>query len=119
MAFYSEQLPVEFEHFSPQAVAANVYNTAVVVVGFAAVLAVLVIASNGGAVPDFSQLTGPSVDSTNEVYNSTHSKTRVDYKNYLIKKTVLDPGAVVSGLLFFYDVDDSHGQSPALLFQSK
>ena len=118
-AFYAEQLPSEFAHFSPQAVAANIYNTAVVIVGFAAVLAVLVIASKGGSNPDFSQLTGSPADSQGDVYNSTTTKTKVNYQNYLIKKTRLNPGAVVSGLLFFYDLTDEGNHAATLKFQGQ
>lgn len=98
-AFYSSELPNEFRHFSPKAVAANTYNTAVVVVGFAAILAVFVVLAPYGN-PDLSGMGVPS-NSSRSLYNSVHKKVKVDYKTYLIKKIRLEPGQVTKGLLFF------------------
>ncbi len=99
-AFYSDQLPQVFSEINPTAVAANVYNTGVVVVGFAAVMAILVVAKS----TSFPTNTGSglSTGGNDPVYNDVHKYMRVNYKDYLIKKTTLQPGEEAKGLLFFY-----------------
>jgi hypothetical protein len=99
-AFYSEQLPREFQSLNPSAVAANVYNTGVVVVGFVAVIAVFVMAAlpSGWAFPEGGTFRGLN-DTT--VLNNTNRTTNIEYKDYLIYRTHLKPGESLRGLLFF------------------
>jgi hypothetical protein len=108
-AFYSEYLPKEFEHFNPKAVAANVYNGTLVIVGFAAVLAVVIMGhGNMPSIPGGSSSgSGGGGGSGEDIYNNVSKKVRVDYKNYLISKTELKPGEEAKGLLFFNIENDS------------
>lgn len=106
-AFYSETLPREFTKFNTSAAAANVINTGIVIVGFAAVLAGMLIitsASSAGSLsfPNFH----PNGNSSDiKVYNDTTTVTKVNYNSFLITSSVLNPGESKNGLLFFYTQD--------------
>lgn len=99
-------LPREFSHFSFQSTVANVYNVTVVVVAtlvlFAA-LGALRASPQGnwdGLFSDFSDGGRHSQQSSN-ILNDVTIETKIDYRNHLIKKTVLGPGETTQGLLFF------------------
>ncbi len=106
-AFYSDTLPREFTKFNASAAAANVINTGIVIVGFAAVLAGMLIitsASSAGSLnfPNFH----PNGNSSHiKVYNDTTTVTKVNYNSFLITSSVLNPGERKNGLLFFYTQD--------------
>lgn len=100
-AFYAESLPQEFKKFNSSAAAANVINTGIVIVGFAAVLGAMIFIQNnssGGESPHPPN-TG---NESQRIYNNITKTTHVDYKSYLISATTLKPGESKSGLLFFY-----------------
>jgi len=116
-AFYSDQLPKEFKRLSPKAVAANVYNTGVVIVGFAAVLAAyFVVASAANGQPGFPAGNGSQQSA---IYNDVNNTVRVDYRNYLIAKTVLNPGEETKGILFFYAGDSISTSEAELIFSAQ
>lgn len=101
-AFFADQLPREFKRFSPKAAVANAYNTAVVVVGFAAVLAAVMVmpmARNPELAPAFGS---KPIDSDSTIYNDIHTTVYVDYKKLLISKVTLNSGEETKGLLFFH-----------------
>ena len=114
-AFYADQLPKEFESFNSEAFLANAYNTGVVVVGFALLLAVFIVATPhvGSLSPNADHLTSSNSSSSDEIYNHTQKKLYVNYSHYLISKTNLQPGEEGKGLLFFVKEDsdiNSHSQ---------
>lgn len=119
-AFYSDQLPYEFKSFSPKAVAANVYNVGLVVIGFVAVVAAMAIvagASHGGTPgwPD-SGLDGLK---DMRAINDTDRTTTIEYKHYLIHASQVNPQGTTSGLLFF-KVDNLAGiHNYKLIFNMK
>ncbi len=98
--FYADSLPREFERFSPTAVAANAVNLGIVIVGFAVVLAAMIILPSGAHFPDTGQ--GSSSSMSNDPLNKTSETTKIDYKNYLLTATKIMPGESAKGLLFFY-----------------
>lgn len=102
-AFYAEHLPNEFKHFSPKAVAANIFNTAVLVVSFATLLGVLVVLNAQPALEqsNLSNGSGASSKASNDLYNTPEKVVHIDYNNLLIRKTKLEPGQETKGLLFF------------------
>jgi len=116
-AFYSESLPREFKKFSTSAAAANVVNTGIVIVGFAAVLfAMIFIEKNSsGGDPHLPNTGGSSP----QIYNSTIKTTHVDYKNYLLSAATLKPGESKKGLLFFYWGQEVGIENPHLIYTSK
>ena len=121
-------LPREFEHFSQEALAANVYNTGVVVVGFAAVLGVLVIATagNGLIIPNNwgggggnSKSHSGLFSDSEPIYNDLQKTTKVDYRNYLIQSSTLKSGESAQGLVFFLDPQSLGERNYKLEFVSK
>lgn len=103
-------LPSEFSHFSFQSTAANVYNVTVVVVATVVLMVAIVglaTAGGGGGGGNWGDLFsssnngGRSGRSENEVLNDVTIETKIDYRDHLIKKTTLQPGEKVQGLLFF------------------
>lgn len=113
-AFSSPSLPKEFGHFSPKALAANVYNTGVVVTGFAAYMAafIVVTAGKGGPTPGmFPEMLGDG-----EVYNPVQKITTVNYQNYLLNEQILQPGQTAQGLLIFYVGDDFDISKTKIIF---
>lgn len=116
-AFYAEYLPREFEHVNSKAIAANVYNVGVVIVGFGAVIVALIMASEN-KVPRMDGMQVPGSMSDVKIVNSATKKHRVDYKNYLLTKTRLAPEHASEGLLFF-QMDPSRSDDPCdVLFQA-
>lgn len=107
-AFNTDQLPRKFEEFSPTALAANVYNTGVVVVGFAAIMGLVIISAEHGGSSAFPTIGandfagGGGSSSNDEIYNSLYKNVHIDFKNYLITRQELSPGQEAKGLLFFY-----------------
>lgn len=102
-AYYAEALPKEFKKFNPKALAANVVNTGIVVIGFTAlIVAMLVAESRSSGALSFPKYSGPDLDDNQkQVFNSTTKTTQVDYKDYLITSSELKPGEIKKGLLFF------------------
>jgi len=107
-AIPASELPHEFEHFSPVAVGANVYNTGVVVISAAALMGVIILAaagSRGGGGGNFLPSPHGSIqgDTANEsrVYNETTKTTALDYRDYLLTTSTIDPRGVNRGLVFF------------------
>ncbi len=113
-ALSEEQLPHEFEHFSPQALVANVYNTGVVIVGFAAIMGVMVLSADKGN----ADLSGFGVPGTPEIYNSVQRTTKLEYQKYLLKSSSLKTGESAQGLLFFRDPTPVPEQNYRLLFST-
>lgn len=115
LAFDSANLPKEFEHFSPKALAANIYNTGVVITGTVAVFAVMALAQGfqgyGGPFPGFG-----SAGEDNELYNSLQKTTTVNYQQYLISERTLKPGESVQGLLIFFGGEDFEAAKAKVLF---
>lgn len=101
-AFYSDQLPYEFKSFNPKAVAANVYNVGLVVIGFVGVVAAMaIVMAAGHGSPELSGLGGFDGLKDMKAINDTDRTTSIEYKNYLIHATQLKPQGTTSGLLFF------------------
>ena len=100
-----KSLPSEFSHFSFQSTAANIYNVTVVVVAtlvlFVA-LAALKSPNSGNAENLFSDFgNGHASGNDSKILNDVTIETKIDYRDHLIKKTTLQPGETVQGLLFF------------------
>ncbi len=111
-----ESLPQEFKHFSPGAVAANVYNTSLVVLAYAALLAAEVMSSSSTGLyfPDSS-----AFPAHGSIFNEINPVTQVNYQNYLIHQTVLKPGQEAKGLLFYNFTDSALSDNSKLVFSVK
>ncbi len=100
-----KSLPKEFSHFSLQSTVANVYNVTVVVVASLALLVAIAAISPrggggyGGSGGNLGNLL--PFDGGERILNDTTIATRIDYRDHLIKETVLQPGQTSQGLLFF------------------
>ncbi|HAH05342.1 MAG TPA: hypothetical protein DCM05_02275 [Elusimicrobia bacterium] len=94
------ELPKALEGVHWPAVAANVYNTTVVVVGYTAVLAAIaatVYYGGNGPIPaEFLSL--PERDA---VWNPVKKTLDLDYQDFLLRGGTLAPGESRQGLLFF------------------
>ncbi len=94
--YQADDLPRALSSFNSAAAGANVYNTGVIVVSVAAIVAVMVLASGAS---------GPcclgSAGGKDPVYNNTTMTTTILYKDYLFPTGPLAPGATAKGLLFF------------------
>lgn len=113
--FYAEALPQEIGRLNSKALAANIYNTGVVVVSFVGLLGFIYVYSNGLTdmkIPPLFPNGEPNTanpnsvktpDSDYQVYNDINKSINIDYKNYLLTQTTLQPGQSASGLVFFYD----------------
>lgn len=110
-AFYSDALPQQLERFNSKALAANIYNTSVVVIGFASLMGLLYIGlMNDVALPSDSGTKSNdkffNALNDNHTYNPLYTNVAINYKNLLISKTQIKPQETVSGLLFFYDQEE-------------
>lgn len=118
-----DDLPREFQHFSPTALAANVYNTGVVVVSFAAVLVAFAILTEGhGQLPPNVFGLGPFPNDTKSgdpVLNDLNRVVKVDYRSYLISASTLKPGESRKGLVFFFAPDVPRDQDFQLIWKTK
>ncbi len=95
-----ENIPHEFSHVDSKAVAANIYNTGVVVLSFAVILGVVALARNDGSTtPTIWPLDAAS--SHDPVYNEPMKRTHINFRDYLISEMTLAPGESKKGLLFF------------------
>lgn len=105
------QLPYEFEKLNPKAIAANAYNTTVVVVGYATLVAALAVAAIAPCAQSRCDA-GPLMDAMGRfaaaldphegpVLNHIHKTTVVEYGDLLWKPRPLAPGQTATGLLFF------------------
>lgn len=113
--FYSEALPQEIERLNTKALGANIYNTGVVVVSFVGLLGFVYLYTHTlqdmklpplfpNGEPNTSNPSHiKSPESDFNVYNNINKSISIEYKNYLLTKTILQPGQTTSGLLFFYD----------------
>lgn len=106
----NQDLPSEFEKLNPKAIAANVYNTGAVVVGYAALMTALAVAMvtpcRGMEIPckesPMWEMTNNFVESLDtRVYNPVRKAIVVDYSSLLWSPRILAPGASATGLLFF------------------
>ncbi len=93
-------LPRELESVHWPSVAANMYNTTVVVVGYAAVLAAVAVTAyySGAALPaELASLHPAEV----RVWNPVKKVLDLDYRDFLYRGGPLQPGETRQGLLFF------------------
>jgi hypothetical protein len=88
-----KDLPNELSEFNAVAVAANVYNTSIVVFAVAAVM----LSSSKRAV-----VSSPFSDEKAKLYNSTTKTTEINYVDYLLNDAELAPNQSASGLVFFH-----------------
>lgn len=99
----NNKLPKAFKRVNWPAVTANVHNTAMVVLGTAAVLVALVGAAYIGGVMEPSMFEGwgnrPKKES--KVFNPTTMLSDIEYGDYLLQPHPLAGGERTSGLLFF------------------
>lgn len=118
-AFYSEALPKELERFNTKALAANIYNTGVVVLGYASIFGILYIGLVNDvhmASADGALINGISNVTDRTVYNPLNKNIEIDYKNLLLSRTVLKPNETTRGLIFYYDHDDKFENIKSLQF---
>ncbi len=106
----NQDLPREFEKLNPKAIAANIYNTGAVVVGYAALITALAVASvapcRGMEMPcresPMLELTDKFAESLGaRIYNPVRKTIIMDYGSLLWSPQTLMHGASASGLLFF------------------
>ncbi|MES2746621.1 MAG: hypothetical protein V4655_14405 [Bdellovibrionota bacterium] len=100
-AIPAAQLPKALKKFHVGAVGANIYNTGVVVLVVAGIMAVMAIAARGqvGNIPTGNSLVNSEPET--RIYNATTKTTHLDYKNYLLTARTIAPGESGQGLLFF------------------
>lgn len=100
----NNKLPKAFKRVNWPAVTANVHNTAMVVLGSAAVLAAFVGAVYVGGVslaPSDFQARGNRPKEESKILNPTTMVTDIEYDGYLFQPHPLAGGERTSGLLFF------------------
>jgi hypothetical protein len=105
-AIAADRVPRMFKRFSPEAVAASVYNVGVVVVTSAVLLAALVAIAkdnNGFNQMYFGDMPALSGPQNSTVINDPEKTTKINYRNYLISKREIPPYSEVQGLLFFFN----------------
>ncbi|MBI3553147.1 MAG: hypothetical protein HY077_11585 [Elusimicrobia bacterium] len=105
-ALPNARLPEEFSSLNPKAVAANAYNTTVVVVGTLTVLAAIAgeiwLEARSKHSGDFQPvLPLPDIDMSVPVFNPVTKETRIDYNGLLFHPGLLRAGESARGLLFF------------------
>lgn len=111
-AIPQQELPNYFKNIDPNAIAANVFNTGAVIVGFAAMMAVFVMAKGGG-----EGGTGLPSSLNGEVYNNIKHTTKIDYQDYLISEKTINPGEAQKGLLIFRLDESEEKENLKLIFE--
>lgn len=118
-AFYAEALPKELERFNTKALAANIYNTGVVVLGYASIFGILYVGLVNDvhmASADGALVNGISNVTDRAVYNPLNKSIEINYKNLLVSQSVLKPNETARGLLFYYDHDEKFENIKSLQF---
>lgn len=100
----STELPQAFHTTNYKAIAANVHNVTVTVIGFTAALIAVGILTNGFWPSSNGRLTHTNTalkNNDNKILNPTTKITHLSYENYLFQNQPVNPGETVGGVLFF------------------
>jgi hypothetical protein len=105
-AIEAAAVPKEIKRFSPEAMAADVFNVGAVVVGMAALLVALIAIASSCNGCNFSGLQIPSDSGGGSgdsvVINDVVKTTKIDYQSFLLSATILAPGQSIGGILLFH-----------------
>ncbi|RZA26865.1 MAG: hypothetical protein EOP10_02155 [Proteobacteria bacterium] len=100
-AIPAADLPKALQTLHLEAVGANIYNTGVVVLAVAGIMAVMVIAARGQVGSLGSGGDSGTAQPATKIYNEITKTTYLDYENYLLTAKAIASGESGQGLLFF------------------